>query len=1060
MRRFLFILVAVLLLVAALLAAFVTWALHDGDFLKGQVTRIVEQETGRRLSIDGPFELDLGRQTTLTAGGISLANAPWAQEPALASAQSLYVAIDIPALFDGAVWLPELRLADCSVNLQQNASGQANWELAEAGEAQSAEPDSDWTFRMDGLDIDRCRLSLDGPKREKPLLVEIDKARLDRGENMRVTGEIDGRLDQETLAVRGWSDPLRAFSEGGPLAMNLDIVAGDVQLELSGSFTDAASLAGPDLDGRFSGPEIGAVLQHFSLPPVSDGAFDFNARLKTQNGAATLVVDGDLGSLDIRARGELDRLADPTNGQVTATVQGPNLEAIGRALGLSAPLGDTFKLDTQLTFAPGVVHIEQASLQTDDEQAEVSGTLSRASKLTGTEMNITLHSRDVSRWLEFAGLPQSPPGPLSLAGKLNVDGGGELIVDGKIELAGASLGARGGLGPLEKPVVPDLDLEFRSNDLSSLGPTLGTDSLPAAPVDLSGHVKRNDSELALSRVVLKLAENSATVDGSLELDRMFEGFDLRAGLDIADLTEFGKLFDKPDLPGGPVRITGTLARDGKELRFTVDDGGLGDIEVDLDGHIADLGQPTRVDATFELHFPSAQAVATWLPGVLLPEGPISATGRLANLPDRTRVENVRLRVARTAATVDGFVGHDQSLDLKIDFSGPDLSELQELAGISFPAVPFELATGVSGSLQDMAFQDLYVRMGDSRAQADLRYQHDTVRRITGHIVGRNVNLTHWVQAEQGADAKDAEATARRYVFDDTPVLQWSDLGWEVNLRASAEALEFGFGRYTGLDIGFLLEGTRAEVSPFTVTAQGGGQFRGKLLIDGDDGVPKLEFVLDAENYPLQLVSAEGQDPSTLPMAEFHVGLRGHGQTHREMATSLHGKIRLSVGPGDMAPSSVDFLLSDFLMQFLNVLMPWTESQQYTRLKCAVGAADISDGKLKLDPLVVNARQVTIISHGTIDLETEQIDLFFNSKQRRGFGISASNLINPFIKIGGTLAAPAIELDPTNTVVKGGIAVATAGLSILARSLADRYLSSKDPCGDAQKAIDKRDGKSP
>ena len=31
-------------------------------------------------------------------------------------------------------------------------------------------------------------------------------------------------------------------------------------------------------------------------------------------GAATLVVDGDLGSLDIRARGELDRLAEPTNG--------------------------------------------------------------------------------------------------------------------------------------------------------------------------------------------------------------------------------------------------------------------------------------------------------------------------------------------------------------------------------------------------------------------------------------------------------------------------------------------------------------------------------------------------------------------------------------------------------------------------------------------------------------------------------------------------------------------------------------------------------------------------
>ena len=36
------------------------------------------------------------------------------------------------------------------------------------------------------------------------------------------------------------------------------------------------------------------------------------------------------------------------------------------------------------------------------------------------------------------------------------------------------------------------------------------------------------------------------------------------------------------------------------------------------------------------------------------------------------------------------------------------------------------------------------------------------------------------------------------------------------------------------------------------------------------------------------------------------------------------------------------------------------------------------------------------------------------------------------------------------------AVATAGLSILATSLADRYFSSKDPCGKALKEIEERE----
>jgi uncharacterized protein involved in outer membrane biogenesis len=1060
MRRFFVIILVVLLLLTLLVVAFGAWALHNEDFLKGQVSRIVAAQTGRQLSIEGPLQLELGRQTTLTAGGISFANAAWAQEPALASAESLYVSIDIPALFDSAVWLPELRLADCSVNLQKNDNGQANWELAGAGDEQPAEPDSDWTFRMDELDIDRCRLSLDGPKREKPLLVEIDLARLGRENGTRVSGEIDGRLDGEALSVKGWMDPPWAFGEGGPVSMELVVTTGDFALDLSTSFTDAALLSGPELDGRFHGPEIGVILDHFALPPVSEGDFDFRVRLKADGGRSVIDVDGDLGSLEMHAEGEIDRLAEPTSGQVSAAVRGPDLEALGQALGLDAPLGKAFEFEARLAFAPGAIRFEQASLQTADEQAEISGTLSRAPQLAGTELSVTLQSRDVSRWLQFAGLAQSPSGALSLESKVNVDDGGELLIDGSIEHAGASLEAKGALGPLTKPVVPDLDLALRSNDLSLLGPILGTDSLPSAPIDLSGHVKRNGDELALSGVVLKLAENSATIDGSLELDRLFEDFDLRAGLDIADLAEFGKLFDKPDLPAGPMQISGTLARDGKELRFAVNDGDLGDIKIDLDGHIADLDQPTHVDATFELDFPSTRTVATWLPGLLLPEGPMSATGQLRNLSDRTRVDDVRLRVARTEASVDGYLGHDQSFELKIGFSGPDLSELQELAGISFPALPFDLSTGIAGNPQDMAFRDLYVRMGESEAQGDLRYEHGATRRITGTLAGRHIDLTHWIQAEQADDEREAEEAARRFVFDDTPVLQWSDLGWEANVRATAEELAIANGRYTNLDIGFLLEGSRAEVNPFEFTAKGGGQFRGELLIEGDSGVPTLDFRLDAKNYPLQLLGAEGQDPSTLPIARFVADLRGRGMTHREMAESLEGKIRLNVGPGNTAPSSAAFLFSDFLINFFKILLPWSESYEYTRLECAVAAADVHNGKLKLDPLVINTQQVTIISEGKIDLETERIDVVFNSKQRKGLGISASDLVNPFIKIGGTLAAPAIELDPTSTVVKGGLAVATMGISILANSLADRYLSSKDPCGDAQKAIDKRDAKSP
>jgi len=46
------------------------------------------------------------------------------------------------------------------------------------------------------------------------------------------------------------------------------------------------------------------------------------------------------------------------------------------------------------------------------------------------------------------------------------------------------------------------------------------------------------------------------------------------------------------------------------------------------------------------------------------------------------------------------------------------------------------------------------------------------------------------------------------------------------------------------------------------------------------------------------------------------------------------------------------------------------------------------------------------------------------------------------------------MDPAGTLASGGLAVATMGISVLAKGMTDRLLSSTDPCGDAHKEIAK------
>jgi hypothetical protein len=74
-----------------------------------------------------------------------------------------------------------------------------------------------------------------------------------------------------------------------------------------------------------------------------------------------------------------------------------------------------------------------------------------------------------------------------------------------------------------------------------------------------------------------------------------------------------------------------------------------------------------------------------------------------------------------------------------------------------------------------------------------------------------------------------------------------------------------------------------------------------------------------------------------------------------------------------------------------------------------------------------------------------LDLTLRSKPRKGFGISLGGVINSFLKLGGTLQEPALNIDPASSLTTTGAAVATGGLSLLARGLWDRLSAEADLC---------------
>jgi uncharacterized protein involved in outer membrane biogenesis len=1128
MRRALLISFLSLLVLGAALFVAGWYLLQDEDFLRARLHALVLKQTGRELAVDGPLRLDLGAESTVEARGIRLQNAAWADSGDMLSVGHLRLSVDLRSLFAGTPVIPSLLLEDCELLFAKAEDGASNWQLRpDSAEAAKDEAEPGLPAILRDGQVRNCRLRFASPQREKPLEVTVDTfaVQLTDGESLRASGA--GRVNEEALSLSGRLAPVSALARGGPLQYDVQATAGDIALNSSGTFQDVRNGQGADLEIRFDGPEVARLLSYFGLPDLSQGAFDFRLDLDAQGPLTRVEIDGDLGSLQARAEGEVDRLFRPTQGRVNGAVTGPDLDALGRTLGVPGLAAEAYELKADAGFEPGLARIRTLSLESAGDRLAVSGALGTGAALANSDLEFDLSMREVSRLAAALGKPLQANGAIALKGRLATDAAGQASLQGQAEYLRSALKVDGTLGVLSGPLQPDLRVDFRSPDPSQLGaplaPLLGDLALPRAPAAVRGRISKPDALLRLEEIELELADHRARISGQLAPKKPFTGSALKIAVDSPSAQQLGRLFDVEAWPEAPFSLTGKVSRPdqrirledveielaghrariagelgpqnklagselalrldspdvaalaalfgrqglpqepmqleltlepaGKGLAFRSSTAGDGDLRLAVDGRIADLAEPHGIDAHFDISLPSVALLGFLVPGGGLPDLPLAARGELQNTRDGTRLDGVELSSGALRATVGGQLLPGQRFDLSVRAAGPDAGTLQPLVGLALPPEPFSLQAQLAGVPSAFDLTGIEAQLGESRAGGDLAIALGVPKRITGKLRSPQLDLGHWTGEQQ---EPEPAVQPPDFVFDETPVTQIIDYGLELDLDLGVAELDLGHSQLRDVTLGAKLTGQRLELAPFSLRGTAGGVLSGRATLDDSGDKPRLDLELHGRDLRLGLAAGKGQDNKTIPTIELQLRLTGSGTTQREMASGLKGKLRLYQGPGLVAAAGLSFLFSDFLTELLKALNPLAEKSPYTQLDCSVAAADIVDGQMTVSPVVFNTRELTIFSQGTIDLRSEKLDLSFNTKPREGLGLSTGVLINPFIKVGGRLAQPAIELDPKGAVVSGGTAVATVGLSLLARSISDRFLSSRDPCGDARKEIEKRD----
>jgi hypothetical protein len=212
--------------------------------------------------------------------------------------------------------------------------------------------------------------------------------------------------------------------------------------------------------------------------------------------------------------------------------------------------------------------------------------------------------------------------------------------------------------------------------------------------------------------------------------------------------------------------------------------------------------------------------------------------------------------------------------------------------------------------------------------------------------------------------------------------------------------------------------------------------------ENNEGVASIELV--TREFALGMTELNQDLAMT---GDIDIKLESTGSDLRSLFGNANGVFYLHSRGGRFASNkSMHALYGDMLDEILSTINPFRKTDPYTTFTCIIVPLDIVNGVLTSVPnMLISTDKVHMALTSVVDLKSEGIAMNVRTTPRKGISISAGELINPYIKIIGTLAAPRLAVDEKGLLVTGGAAVATAGLSLLARAAWDRMTRSSDRC---------------
>ena len=1033
---------------------------------KGSFEQIVRDATGREFSIAGDFQPSIGATVDLVAEDVRLANADWGTAENILELERIVVSIDTWSLFSSPIDVLELEVEGLTLHFEEDPETlRSSWSFEDTVDEDDAPFELPLWLRRASLS--RVDITYGQGWLDRPRTISISSALVSEQSGELLSLDLTGTTGNDPMRAEGLVGPLPALLDGRNPRWELQVTIGEFLASTEGTFADLFALEGPQIHAAMKGPLAEDVLSRLGLPPLARGPIDVSGELSGNDDGIGLRVEGAFGDLETNLIGSAKSLTSLGELDLSVDIQGPDLQAIGKLFDAGFLPSTGFAVNGSLGITGDTILVESVLLSAGNARLEIDGKLAPESVDPDARMRLSASGPEILDFLP----PILADGIPSASFDIFATGGGGLqqpqldqlrLVLGEeiltVELSDASIEP---LKLFEEPLQLDglqSGVSISGADLQSLLEPWSEVFVPAVPFTIDGKLHGIGDALELTNITYQLGPTRGTLDGSTGSLPSLEGLSLQTSLASPDANQFVSEFATAEtdiqLPSTPFETSALLSKSGGAWSASPWVLQIGESRLEMSGSLGHVDAETGIDIDFAASGPDLRPfianrdIDSPLPFTIEGGMEIGATA--------VELQAVDVRIGETTAWLNGRLPTAMEImnaefDLRI--AGPNLQLIGRAFDIQdLPADAYRFEGALKRSGQQYIVDNLTAVIGDNDLRGDISLEMGARPRLTAQLESQRLNLTDLFADDEEDSAEDAPRPER--LIPDTPLplhlLDFADL----DVTFHSQDFDSGIAQVGDVELRMVAANDELHIDMSRVSLTYGGTVSASLdLVRTADDQADVSVSTKAEQFLLwPPVDGDGE-PLDRPPKDLELELSGSGGTLRELTTSANGYIDLRLGRGEFDDQISGFLLRDFLRQLLSAINPKRDKSQRTMLTCGFLELDIVDGLATSRAAGFQTDKLSVAGIGTVALATEEVDVTIRVKQREGVGVSVAGVVNPYIKVGGTLADPALKFNAKRGLVSGTLAVLSGGLSILAKGAWDRYLSRDDYCEAVLEALD-------